>query len=195
MDRKGFLCRTLQLGLGSCGVAAVGGVAAGWAEATATDAATPAVPDELAAALRERDFVRNWIGDLLDTAEAELPRERQVKLMEGCGRGCFRRHEFKRAIAEQGRGDVEKLVAAYRRNFEVWRDGPTVHVRYGEASARCYCPVVKERPGKPNDLHCECTRSTHQSIFETALGRPVRVEVLETLRRGGKTCHFLAHLA
>jgi hypothetical protein len=55
--------------------------------------------------------------------------------------------------------------------------------------------VVKERAARPDDLHCECTRATHQSIFETALGRPIRVEVRETLRRGGKTCHFLAHLA
>ena len=70
-----------------------------------------------------------------------------------------------------------------------------MHIRYGEVSKQCYCPVVKTRAPKDDDLHCECTRSTHQSIFETALGRPVRVEVLETLRRGGKTCHFLAHLA
>jgi hypothetical protein len=51
------------------------------------------------------------------------------------------------------------------------------------------------RPPKPDDLHCECTRTTHQSIFETALGRPIKVDVVETLRRGGKTCHFVAHTA
>ena len=62
-------------------------------------------------------------------------------------------------------------------------------------SKRCYCPVVRDRPAKPSDLHCECTRATHQSIFEAALGRPVPVEVVETLRRGGKTCHFVARLA
>jgi len=188
MDRKEFLCLTLQLGAGSCGAAALAGAAAAAAPADG------APPDELAAARRERDFVRNWTSDLLDAAEA-LPRELQVKLMEGCGRGCFRRHEFKRAIAEQGRGDLGKLIAAYGKNFEVWRDGEAVHVRYGAVSSRCYCPVVKERAARPDDLHCECTRATHQSIFETALGRPIRVEVRETLRRGGKTCHFVAHLA
>jgi hypothetical protein len=77
----------------------------------------------------------------------------------------------------------------------VWREGDTVHVRYGEVSRRCYCPVVKARAPKLDDLHCECTRMTHQSIFEAALGREVKVEVVESLRRGGKTCHFLAHLA
>jgi hypothetical protein len=193
MDRKEFLCLTLQLGASSGGLAALAEGAP--APATPTGEASQAPPDELTAARRELDFVRNWVTDLLDTAEGEVPRELQVRLMEGCGRGCFRRHEFKRAIADQGRGDVERLLAAYRKNFEVWREGQTVHVRYGEVSSRCYCPVVKERRAKPNDLHCECTRSTHQSIFETALGRPVRVEILETLRRGGKTCHFLAHLA
>lgn len=48
---------------------------------------------------------------------------------------------------------------------------------------------------RPNDLHCECTRATHLSIFETALGRPIRVEVLDTLRRRRRTCHFRAHPA
>jgi hypothetical protein len=195
MERKEFLCRTLQLGLGSCALAGVADAAAGLADDTPAKATPPATPDELTQARGEADFVRHWVSDLLDTAEAELPRELQVKLIEGCGRGCFRRHEFKRAIAEQGKGDVDKLVAAYKKNFEVWREGETVHVRYGEVSSRCYCPVVKDRPAKPNDLHCECTRTTHQSIFETALGRPVRVEVLDTLRRGGRTCHFVAHLA
>ncbi len=192
MERKEFLCRTLQLGLGSCAVTRVAEAAGVGQETPANATATPA---ELAQARGEADFVRHWVTDLLDTAEKELPRELQVKLIEGCGRGCFRRHEFKRAIAEQGKGDVDKLVAAYKKNFEVWRDGQSVHIRYGVVSSRCYCPVVKDRPAKPNDLHCECTRMTHQSIFETALGRPVRVEVLETLRRGGRTCHFLAHLA
>jgi hypothetical protein len=159
-------------------------------------AATPApsAPDELQAARQEADFVRNWVSDLLDAAEEKLPREQVVQLMEGCGRGCFRRHEFKRAIAERGKGDLERLLQAYKANFEVWKDGTDVHVRYGETSKSCYCPVVKTREPRPNDVHCECTRTTHQSIFETALGRPVRVEVKESLRRGGRTCHFVAHL-
>jgi hypothetical protein len=190
MERKEFLCRTLQIGLGACGVTALVPAAA-----PGGDGQPNVAPEELERAEKEAAFVRHWVSDLLDTAEVSLPRESVVRLMEGCGKGCFRRHEFKRAIAEKGRGDVERLVAAYKANFEVWRDGDDVHVRYGETSKSCYCPVVRTRDPRPNDVHCECTRSTHQSIFETALGRPVRVEVVETLRRGGKTCHFVAHHA
>jgi hypothetical protein len=187
--RKQFLCRTLQLGAGSCGLASLGAVRT----AAADGAGLP--PDELTIVRGERDFILDWVSDLLDTMDGELPEATRIRLIEGCGRGCFRRHAFKRAITEQGKGDVEKLIEAYRRNFEAWRERDTVHVRYGEVSSRCYCPVAKGRSARPGDLHCECTRATHQTIFETALARPVKVEVVESLRRGGRTCHFVAHLA
>jgi hypothetical protein len=139
------------------------------------------------------DFIANWLNDLLDTMEATLDRETQIKMIEGCGRGCFNRHKFKQDIAQEGKGDLDKLVKAYDRNFEIWKDGNTVHVRYGKVSQRCYCPVANRRPAKENDIFCECTRMTHQTVFETALGKPVRVEVAESLRRGGKTCHFVVY--
>jgi hypothetical protein len=155
-------------------------------------AAPTAAQDEKAA--QERDFIVNWLNDLLDTAEKTLDRETLVKLMGGCGKGCFQRHAFKRDMAVTGRDNLEKLIEAYDRNFEIWREGNVVHIRYGETSEQCYCPVARHRPAVENDLHCECTRGTHQAVFETALGRPFKVEIAESLRRGGKTCHFLVYL-
>jgi hypothetical protein len=164
--------------------------------AAAEEAPPPACDQLLEREKGEKAFVGGWLNDLLDTMHAQLDEKTRVKLIEGCGRGCFTRHQFKQDIAKAGQGDVDKLVAAYKRNFEVWREGQDlVHVRYGAVSSRCYCPVAALVPPKPGDLHCECTRTTHQSIFEAALGRPIKVEVVESLRRGGKTCHFLAHLS
>lgn len=139
----------------------------------------------------ERDFIANWLTDLLATMAVELDRETQVKLIEGCGRGCFNRFSFKQDIAHAGQGDLAKLIEAYRRTFEIWQEGDEVHIRYGEVSPGCYCPAARAIPIKPDDLHCECSRATHQAIFETALGHPVHIEILETVRRGGKTCHFV----
>jgi hypothetical protein len=139
-------------------------------------------------------FIENWLTDLLNTMEDTISRESQVKLIEGCGRGCFNRHQFKKDIAVKGEGDVDKLVEAYTANFEIWKATDGIHIRYGETSSRCYCPVVKNIPPKPDDIHCECTKATHQSIFEAALNRQVKVSVVESLRRGGKTCHFLVNV-
>ena len=186
MDRKEFLSKSIKLGFCSSALFALN------LDALAENAATP--DEKLKHLQSEKDFIVNWLTDLLDTIDGTLDDEAKTRLMAGCGRGCFNRHQFKKDIALKGKGDLDKLLEAYKENFEVWRDGETVHVRFGEVSDHCYCPVAQNIPAKPQDIHCECTRATHQAIFETALGRPFKVEIVESLRRGGKTCHFLVDL-
>jgi hypothetical protein len=187
MKRSEFLRTSSQLACASCATLVLGG-------STAVAETIPDTPvdEALKRAQDENRFVNNWLADLFDTIEAELDRPTQLKLIEGCGRGCFRRHKFKTDIAAAGAGDVDKLVEAYRKNFGISRDGDLIHIQYGGG---CYCPAARNRPARPNDLHCECTRATHEAIFETALGRHVRVELVETVRRGGQRCHLIAHLS
>jgi hypothetical protein len=151
--------------------------------------------DEFEKLKSQKEFIQNWLSDLLDTMDKVLDEETKIKLIEGCGKGCFNRHKFKQDIAAKGKDNLEELINAYKQNFEIWKDGNIVHIRYGEVSSQCYCPATNYRVSKQNDLHCECTRMTHQTIFETALGRPFKVDVVESLRRGGKTCHFAVHLS
>jgi hypothetical protein len=177
VDRKQFFSASIKGSLGCCGLSILNATA----QTPETD--------------REREFVRNWMTDLFESMEKELDEPTRVRVMAGCGRGCFRRFSFKQDIARLGSGSVDKLVDAYKKNFEVWKEGDLVHIRYGAVNNQCYCPAARYHPARPNDMHCECTRATHQTIFETALGRPVKVEVRESFRRGGKTCHFVAHVA
>jgi hypothetical protein len=151
--------------------------------------------DKLQALQSQKQFVENWLTDLLDTMDKNLDRETQEKIVGNCGKACFNRYQFKKDIAIAGSGNLDKLIESYKKNFEIWKDGDTVHIRYGEVSKGCYCPAANYRPSKPNDIHCECTRNTHKTIFETALGKPFKVEIAESLRRGGKTCHFIVHLS
>jgi len=186
MDRKEFLSKSIKVGFCSSALLALS------LESLTASAATP--DEKLDRLQNEKDFIVNWLTDLLDTMGQKLDRGEEVKLYEGCGIGCFNRHQFKKDIATKGKGNIDSLTDAYKQNFEVWRDGNDFHIRYGETSDHCYCPVAQNIPPKPNDLHCECTRATHQAIFETALERPFKVDIVESLRRGGKTCHFIVHL-
>jgi hypothetical protein len=151
------------------------------------------VDEALKKAQGENTFINNWLTDLFAAIDTELDPAAKLKLMQACGRGCFNRHKFKQDIAAAGRGDVEKLLAAYRQNFGIEREGDLVHLRYG--GGFCYCPAARNRPARPQDLHCECTRFTHETIFATALGRHIPVELVETVRRGRKNCHLIAHLS
>jgi hypothetical protein len=190
MNRSDFLRTSSRFACASCAALLLGDSAQA-AEAPVT---TP-IDEALKRAQDENRFTQNWLTDLFEAIDTQLEPAARLKLMDACGRGCFRRHKFKTDIAEAGQGDVEKLLAAYRRNFRIERAGDDVHISYGKDRNGCFCPAARNRPARPNDLHCECTRATHEAIFATALGRRVRVELVETVRRGGQRCHLLAHLS
>ena len=98
-------------------------------------------------------FIQNWVSDLMETLDSDFPEEQKIKLMDGCGRGCYRRFTWKQDIAAKGKGSPEKLIEALKANFEVWREGNQVHIRYGAVdSYGCYCPAAKYRPGKSKDI-------------------------------------------
>ncbi len=180
MDRKEFVK------LGCCALAFM-------TTQTGSAAETPAQP--AACDERELKFIQNWVTDLMDTLDADVPEETKIKILSGCGRGCYQRHPWKHEIAAKGKGNVDKLVEALKQNFEAWRDGDTVHIRFGEKNTYgCYCPAARYRPAKPNDIHCYCTRAMHGAIWEAALGHPVKIDILQSVRRGDPTCHFLVHL-
>jgi hypothetical protein len=187
MDRKEFLNQSIKYGLCACAIPF-------YAVEENMENTLSLSNDEVEAIKREKEFIQNWLSDLLESMNKVLDRETMVKVIEGCGRGCYNRHKFKQDIAEQGKGDLDNLLKAYEKNFEIWKEDNTVHIRYGKVSKGCYCPAAKYRPPVQNDIHCECTRTTHQTIFETALGKPFKVDILETVRRGGVTCHFAVHL-
>jgi hypothetical protein len=188
MNRSEFLRSSASLACASCAALVLGPSA----DAADTTSTPPPVDDALKKAQGENTFTNNWLTDLFAAIDAEVDPAVKLRLMHACGRGCYRRHVFKQDIAAAGHGDVEKLLAAYRKNFGIEREGDLVHIRYG--GGKCFCPAARNRPGRPNDLHCECTRFTHETIFETALGRHIPIELVETVRRGGTNCHLIAHL-
>lgn len=184
MDRKAFSRKLAMLGVCPLMISNL-----------TASAGTPGPQDEKLKEIQsQKEFIQNWLSDLLESMDKNLDRETQEKIVAGCGVGCFNRHQFKKDIATAGKGDLEKLIEAYKKNFEIWKEGNRVHIRYGEVSKQCYCPAANYRASKPDDIHCECTRNTHKAIFDTALGRSIRVDVAESLRRGGQTCHFIAYL-
>ncbi len=61
----------------------------------------------------------------------------------------------------------------------------------------CHCPRVRDRVGLEPALpqvYCYCGAGFYQGIWEEILGKPVRVEVLESVMAGGDTCRIAIHL-
>jgi hypothetical protein len=181
MNRKEFLKRSVQGGFGTGALLVLN-----------PSGAVAQAQEDPAAVKREKEFIENWLMDLLNTIGDELDEATQIKLIEGCGRGCYRRHQFKQDIAAQGKGDLEKLMAAYRKIFgDVEKKGDQVHIRFNTREHGCFCPVLKNKPSKIDGLHCHCHKMTHELVFQEALGGSFEVEVRESVRRGGERCHFV----
>ncbi len=200
MDRKEFLRKSLTSCLG-CGAT----IAAGGAPLRADSGSGPApelaqevtqLKDQIKQLRYKNEFMNNWLSDLADTMHEKLDEGTRVRLMAGCGAGCHRRHQFTQDIVNAGKGDLDKLLEAYKKSFGIRREGDLVHITYGPSpQGGCWCPAAQDRPARPGDMHCECTRAKHELIFKEALGRSFKVEMIESFRRGGKQCHLVVHLS
>jgi hypothetical protein len=62
-----------------------------------------------------------------------------------------------------------------------------------EANGRA-CAMGAYGPPDLSPTYCHCSVGYVAYMFERNLGRPVRVELLESLRGGGKACRFAVHV-
>ena len=68
-------------------------------------------------------------------------------------------------------------------------------VHSGVAITRCGCPIAEKSPEGLSGTFCQCSVGFVRAMFSGYLGKPVRVELLEALKHGGKTCRFKIMLA
>ena len=129
--------------------------------------------------MAQQKFTERWIVNLMESLDAHLDEETKATVMESCGRDCA--------------GNVDKLVST----LEKWigkgnaqRDGDVVHVVY----PRCLCHLVAKGPERLPDTYCLCSRGWLKEMFETVLGEPVEVELLDSVKRGAKQCRFTVRL-
>jgi hypothetical protein len=179
MDRKEFF--RASLGAGTLAV----GAASGGAD-EAAEAAPPLTPCPERAA-----FARVWIKRFMDNLDAQVEAPKRVPLMEARGRSCARRGPVNAAKACGG--DVDKLVATlagWLGKDRVQREGNLVRVSY----EKCFCPMVGDVTEKISETYCHCSAGWLKEMFETAGGKPVEVEILETVKRGGTSCRFNVRL-
>ena len=72
--------------------------------------------DEKTKAIRsEKEFIENWLRDFMDTMDKILDTDTEMKSIEGCGRGCFDRHQFKKDMADRGLVARDDFVIPGRR--------------------------------------------------------------------------------
>jgi hypothetical protein len=86
--------------------------------------------------------------------------------------------------------DVNDFLDRLRK---VWshlqREGENLYVVYD----KCYCPLgralLKDYPAQLSS-YCNCSRGWIREMFESALKKPVKVEIEKSIVRGDNLCKF-----
>jgi hypothetical protein len=204
MDRKTFLRGGLQMGV-ALGCPCLCGVSA--AEAPPDPPATPdarpcgrVTADYPNATTYEAraEFGQKWVARFMKVVDERLSEPEREALMVANGRAC--------AAGAYGPPDPSKTTTldAFLAQLQThvgeenaYRQGDTVFFNYvgnpdglKVADGYCLCPLVEDGPEDLSPTYCHCSVGYVGYMFERAIGRPVRVELLESLRGGGKRCRF-----
>ena len=139
-----------------------------------------------------KEFAQTWVKNLIESMDVHLDEGTRMRVMESCGRACARRGPA--SVAEEHRGDLDGWLATLAKwhggKEYVQRDGDVVYLICPE----CFCTLVKDGPARLPDTFCACTRGWMKEVFETVVGKPVEVDVVETIKRGGQQCRFTIKL-
>ena len=207
MNRKEFL----RAG-GCCAALALLKRAAGETPAASTAAAAPPPPTAaplpppaglpLTSAEERVAFAERWAKRFFDVLDATVDPETREKLMRANGRVC---HEGSLKRNKQPTPTVDQFVEFIRSHHGpeyARREGDTVYFNYIQnfsglkvADGYCLCPLVETGPAGLSGTYCFCSVGYVQHMFELMAGHPVKVALLDSLKRGGKGCKFQIDLA
>jgi len=187
MDRHDFLRRT---GNGLCACAAM--VCPG------TDLIKSAVEDlKYETPIGEKvERAQRWVKRFFETLDSKLDEPTRKNLMETNGKRCYQQ-----AHTNPGQQiELEKLVFKIqdRSGTENCRlDGNTVYFNYVQnprglrvADGYCLCPIVEKGPEGLSGTFCYCSAGYVREMFQSLTGKNATVDILETIKRGGKGCKF-----
>ena len=145
------------------------------------------------------DFAQTYVKRLFDILDRELDPATRARIVEEMGRACY--EGWAKGKAPKPVTVDELVTSLKKRSGEnlVRREGNVLYYGYasspGVANRRCLCPIVEKGPAGLSATYCQCSVGYVRTMFRGYLGKPVSVELIESLKRGGKTCRFKITLA
>jgi hypothetical protein len=151
--------------------------------------------------------VAKWLEHAMNRLDQEVDESMRIKIMENCGNMCC---EGYREVVESAKmrrsnyGSVDEFLAGEQRHpprgTRLEKKGDILLQIYAPETfiipARCYCSLLR---GLPSDdemsrTYCHCAEGFVKSYWQEVLGRPLKVELLQSAISGAQDCRFAIHL-
>ncbi len=157
-------------------------------------------------AAKRMEFVDGWVPRLFTVIDAELDEPTRRRIMAANGKACFSayRPELKRRPEPATREYIADWVAQRGKAAGYSMDGDAIVMEFlgsaetGQASPAgvCLCPTAEAQGVKRiSPTFCWCSVGYVKEMHDRVFGRPVRVELLESVLMGHPRCRFRITLA
>lgn len=134
----------------------------------------------------------SWVNTLMGELEAHQNDELVKHIFLSCGADCAKKCGMDR-VAVKTKEEIkdteqfDEILKIIDKNFsgtfQPIEGGFTIE--YGPWE--CDCEMVRQGYVKSSML-CNCTAGFHTNIWSEIFGRPVKVEIMEAVLRGGNIC-------
>ncbi len=204
MNRKEFVAASLgRAGTGVCMCGAALGMHAAFAEEPAKP--KPGEKSEARAAKR-MEFVDGWVTRFFKVVDENLDEATRRKLMVANGKACFSAYapNMARRAEPVSLDRVRQWIAAGAKDRGYGMDGDTITFEYvgsaetGQAAPEnvCLCPTVEaQKAGSISPTYCHCSVGYVKEMHERRFGRPVNVDLVDSVLTGARRCRFKITLA
>lgn len=137
-------------------------------------------------------FVKERYSKLMQILGDKVDEKTINEILRQLGRNCA----SGMPIINQYKGNIEGFITAFKQkaNEDITYDREKGIVTVvGPERDDCFCPLNGLRHKTPK-IVCNCSLGWQQYTYETILGKEVRVELKESVLRGGKRCTFEIHI-
>ena len=197
INRKEFLMKAGAFCGGSCVCALLGGRDLLYAQDAGQNSTPPAEKPRSEARIK---FAENWIKRFMDVLDSNLDEETRNKIMMANGKVCFREwiKETNQQIKPTTLKEMADRVKANVTDDSIRIEGNVIYYQYMASAetglpsdeGQCLCPLVESKPAGLSSTYCSCSVGYVKEWYDILLGRPTKVELLESVLRGDKRCKF-----
>ncbi|MBN1215593.1 MAG: hypothetical protein JXA99_09115 [Candidatus Lokiarchaeota archaeon] len=133
-----------------------------------------------------------WVLKMIKKLQNEIGLKETIKIMEeygrqSCGKG------FKNTITNIKKKStsledfINKLAEHYKKSsfFEFIDNNTIISGHY-----KCYCMIKSASKPIESQTFCHFCVGHSKEFYETALKKPIKIEIIETVMLGGDTCKF-----
>jgi predicted hydrocarbon binding protein len=147
--------------------------------------------DSSSSPLRKAEFAKC----LMDNFERQFPEDVLIKVMENCGRRCIGATTIEKAkgIKRNTKNLAELIDGLNKQHIGGGRlklENNKIEVEYG----KCYCSMVSKTKERFSSTYCNCSRGYLLELFEQIFEKTVKVDLIESVIQGAKSCRFIIHI-